>query len=268
MRHLPKAANAAIKDAQMEAAKVWNLCKDMHQEALKSQSKWPTIMDYQRATKGKFKLHSQVVQATFNAFIMAVNSTRSAKRNGLNRKYPCHDKTFYPLMWPAQAAKLESGRVILPMGRGRKSLVLKAKVPHDFGACRIVWNGRENELHICVDEKPRKAAKKRTNSATVDLGEIHQIASTTTDGKAVVISGRHIRSLKRQMHRSALKIRRLQKRCAKGSMRYRKLQRSRAKQNSRNLRRIRDARHRGVALLSEFLVKNRVRTVDRQSATT
>ena len=59
------------------------------------------------------------------------------------------------------------------------------------GACRMVWNAGF-ELHVSrkasVESKPDDAR------ATVDLGQIHQAAVTTSTGKALVVSGRGIRS--------------------------------------------------------------------------
>jgi putative transposase len=42
-------------------------------------------------------------------------------------RYPHREKTFYPLYWPAQAVTYEKDakRLILPIGRGRKSRVFK-----------------------------------------------------------------------------------------------------------------------------------------------
>jgi putative transposase len=33
----------------------------------------------------------------------------------------------------------ERGRIVLPMGRGRRSLVFKLDLPGHIGACKLVW---------------------------------------------------------------------------------------------------------------------------------
>src|SRR5258708_12887879 len=82
------------------------------------------------------------------------------------------------------------------MGRGRASLVLPLDLPEHSGACTLVWN-RGFELHVCI-EVPQAKHAPGTNKATVDLGEVHLAAVTTNTGAALVVSGRGIRSLKRQ----------------------------------------------------------------------
>src|SRR5229473_2144801 len=92
-------------------------------------------------------------------------------------------KRFYPVKWPAQAVSRERGRVVLPMGRGRPSLVLHLDLPENSGACTLVWN-RGFELHVCI-EVPQAEKAPGKNRATVDLGEIHLAAVSTNSGAAI-----------------------------------------------------------------------------------
>ena len=51
------------KTAQMEAAKVWNMCMELHKAARLSHIEWPGRDELQKATKGgQFALYSQSVQ--------------------------------------------------------------------------------------------------------------------------------------------------------------------------------------------------------------
>jgi hypothetical protein len=55
--------------------------------------------------------------------------------------------------WPGQhemqqAVSKEQGRVVVPMGKGRKSLVLPLALPEEAGACTLVWH-RGFELYVC-----------------------------------------------------------------------------------------------------------------------
>ncbi len=88
----------------------------------------------------------------------------------MKMKYPWRTKRFYPVKWPAQAVSRENGRVVLPMGKGRKSIVLPIELPANSGACSLVWNNGF-ELHVCV-EVPQAEDAPGENKATVDLGEI------------------------------------------------------------------------------------------------
>src|SRR5437899_12918197 len=115
-----------LKAAQQEAAQVWNTCMELHKDARQAHKQWPGQQELHQATKGKFALHSQSVQAVFRAFLGTIETTRKLREEHpqMKMKYPWRTKRFYPVHWPAQAVSRENGRVVLPMGKGRKSLVL------------------------------------------------------------------------------------------------------------------------------------------------
>ena len=187
-----------LQAAQMEAAQVWNLCMETHKQARMAHGKWPGQNALHQITKGRFALHSQSVQAVFRAFLGTIETARKLRQEhpAMRMKYPWRTKRFYPVHWPAQAVSKEKGRVILPMGKGRKSLVLPLDLEDGSGACTLVWN-YGFELHVCVEISQADQAP-GTGQATVDLGEIHLAALTTNTGKALIVTGRGIRSLKRQ----------------------------------------------------------------------
>src|SRR5437588_9695034 len=186
---------ACMRDAQMEAARVWNLCCEIHKQARMDHAKWPGRSDLQKATKGQFALHSECMQMVVHSFIANIGTTRQLRQTHpqMKMKYPWREKRFYPVKWPAQAVSRENGRVVLPMGKGRKSIVLPIELPEKSGACSLVWNNGF-ELHVCV-EQPREEQAPGAVHATVDLGEIHLAAVSTNTGKAMIITGRGIRSL-------------------------------------------------------------------------
>src|SRR6476660_8348069 len=162
---------ARLRDAQMEAAKVWNLCVEIHKTARMSHTKWPGRNELQKATKGQFALHSQSVQMVVHAFLATIDTTRKRRQTHpqMKMKYPWREKRFYPVKWPAQAVSHENGRMVLPMGKGRGSIVLPIDLPENSGACSLVWNNGF-ELHVCV-ETPQAEEVPGTVHATVDLGE-------------------------------------------------------------------------------------------------
>lgn len=254
--NLPPSLRQRLKNAQMEAARVWNLCKEIHSEARQQGARWPNRDDLQRATKGKFALHSQTVQMICHAFLANVETARQVKKQNPKMRYPYKykykykDKRFYPLLWPKQAVCVEPGRVVLPMGRGRQSIVLRVNLPADAGACKIVWNDGY-ELHVSVPIEPSDESP-GTARATADLGQIHQAAVTVNTGEALVVSGRGIRSVKRRLNQALGEIARKRSRCKKGSRRWRKLQRTRAKVSARAERQVRDLRHKGTRKVVEF----------------
>jgi putative transposase len=258
LTHLSPSLFGRLKQTQMEAAQVWNLCMETHKAARLVRAQWPKQNELHRLTKGRFALHSQAVQAVFRTFLATIETTRKLRREHpeMRMKYPWRTKRFYPVHWPAQAVCKEQGRVILPMGRGRPSLVLPLSLPPNSGGCTLVWN-RGFELHVCV-EIPQAEHAPGTVQATVDLGEIHLAAVTTNTGSAMIVTGRGIRSLKRQRSRQLGQLAKKQSRCQKHSRRWKKLQRAKNKVCRRAERRIRDMRHKATRVVIDFCVKNEV----------
>src|SRR5260370_29471132 len=94
--------------------------------------------------------------------------------------------------------------------------------------------------------------------ATVDLGEIHLAAVTTNTSKAMIVTGRGIRSLKRQRTMRLRKITKKQAHCTKYSRRWKKLRRAQNKVCRRAERRIRDMRHKATRQVIDFCVEHEV----------
>src|SRR6266487_334883 len=140
-----------LQAAQMEAAQVWNLCMETHKQARMAHDKWPGQNALHQITKRRFALHSQSVQAVFRAFLGTIETTRKLRQehSAMRMKYPWRTKRFYPVHWPAQAVSVERRRVVLPMGKGRPSVVLPLDLPENAGACTLVWN-YGFELHVCM----------------------------------------------------------------------------------------------------------------------
>jgi putative transposase len=250
---------ATLRDAQMEAAKVWNLCVETHKQTRREHLPWPRRSELQKATKGgQFALHSQSVQMVVHAFLANIDTTRKLRQTHpqMRMKYPWREKRFYPVKWPAQAVTQKPGRVILPMGKGRKSIVLHLDLPEKSGACSLVWN-HGFELHVCI-EMPKALQAPGEVHATVDLGEIHLAAVTTNTGEAMIVTGRLIRSLKRQRTKMLGKMAKKQSRCQKRSRRWRKLQWAKNKQCRRAERRIRDLRHKATRKVIDFCQERQV----------
>jgi putative transposase len=261
LNHRAPALSQRLKEAQMEAARVWNLCMELHKEARMTHARWPSRRELEQATKGKFALNAQAVQQITHTFLANIETTRKIHREHpeLRMKYPWRIKRFYPVKWPAQAVHKEPGRVVLPMGRGRPSLVLAITLPEHAGACTLVWK-RGFELHVCI-EVPQTEEVPGTAQATVDLGEIQLAAVTTNMGAALIVTGRGIRSLKRQRSKQLGQLATKQSRCKRHSCRWKKLQRAKTKVSKRAEQRIRDVRHKATRAVIDFCVGHQVGTL-------
>jgi putative transposase len=174
-------------------------------------------------------------------------------------RYPYKPKQYMPVQWPAQAVARQGKRLILPMGRGRKALCFRLNLPEHIGAVTLVWRGGY-ELHVTVPA-PAAPVGSRAAQATIDLGEIHLAAVTTSTGQGLIVSGRGIRSLKRRHNKSLGQLQRKQARCTKGSRRSRALQRVQARLRARTERQVRDRRHKATRQVVRFLQHEGVQTV-------
>jgi putative transposase len=220
---------------------------------------WVKKYDLQFETKGKYALHSQSVQQTCRTFVGCVEQTRKNKKIDKRRRYPWKEKKFMPILWPAQAMSISGNKVILPMGRGRKNLVfdkpdwLKEKAPS-----KIIWNSGY-EWHITI-EKPNKCKSDivQEKPAAIDLGQIHLGAVVTETGESVIVSGREIRSLKRQQNMVIAKMQKRISKCRKASKLFKKLVRSKKRFLTSMRRRIRDVRHKATRQIIEFCKENNV----------
>jgi putative transposase len=242
--------------AQREAARVWTVCRNLHLVARQQHARWPGRDDLQCVTKGHFALYSQTVQMICHQFLANVETARELRKTNRKIRYPYKDKHFFPLYWPAQAVSLERGRIVLPMGRGRASLVFQLDLPEPIGSVKLVWKDGY-ELHVSVPVIPAETVPGPVQ-ATVDLGEIHQAAVTTNTGAALIVSGRGIRSLKRRHHIALRHLARKRHRCTRGSQRWRKLQRARRQVSARTRRQIRALRHQGTRKVITFCQQHQV----------
>jgi len=248
-----------IRNGHMEAGKVWSACRDALKAAMTERGKWPNRDFLQKHTKGQFGLHSQSAQMVCHAFLANVDTARQLRQSGRKEiRYPYKDKLFYPLLWPAQAMALDGKRIILPMGRGRESIVLpRPQWLTQAAACKLIWNRIGYELHVTVETGIETTGAGGAR-ATVDLGQIHQCAVTTNTGQGLIVSGRGIRAEKRRMNQMHGSLAAKMARCTKGSRRWKRLHRVRNGYALRAERRIRDSRHKGTRQVIDFCQANAV----------
>ncbi len=133
--------------------------------------------------------------------------------------------------------------MVLPMGKGRSSWCCRwpcLRTPE-----RVRWCGTGALSCTSASRYRERNTLPGAMQATVDLGEIHLAAVTTNTGKALIVTGRGIRSLKRQRRRQLGQLAKKQSRCKKHSRRWKKLQRAKNKVCRRTERRVRDLQTQG-----------------------
>ncbi len=253
-----------LKAAQREAARVWMYCVERHHAARLAHAPWPGRQELQEETKGgQYALHSQSIQMITHQFLANVETIAKLRQTDTRHRYPYHPKTYLTVEWPTQAVSRQGNTLLLPMGRGRKSLRFHLNgLPDQFGAVSLVWNGGY-ELHLVVSSPdsipPDMPAS--PEQATVDLGEIHLAAVTTTTGKGLIVTGREIRSLKRQHTMTLREIQKKLSHCTKGSRRYRRLCYALERCKGQAKRQIRDLRHKATRQVVNFCQQEDVQTV-------
>ena len=251
----------SIFESQRESARLWNFCVATHKKAREAREKWPTKEVLRGGAKPlKLKMHSQSIQATIAQFLANVDTACQIKKENKKIRLPYKEKYFYPLMWPKQAVKVRSNHLLLPMGRGRSSLILPMNTENiEAGACTLVWNNGY-ELHLVYEQEDAPKVESEIKAA-VDLGQIHLAAVMTSNGKSLVVSGREIRAQKRQINKAITRTSKRLQRCNPKSRKWRKIQRAKRKLIDRSKRRIRDLRHKATTKVIDFCQENNVSKV-------
>lgn len=137
---------------------------------------------------------------------------------------------------------------------------LKLKIEGEIGACSLVWN-YGFEIHAKSEAVNQEAEANGDNKATVDLGEIYLGAVTTQSGPALIVTGRGIRSLKRQRQMAQGKLKRQQSKCQKYSRRWRRLQKAKNRLARLVEKQVRDIRHKATRQIVEFAKTHGANTV-------
>src|SRR5438876_3734837 len=154
----------------MQTVRIYRL-KDLDQR-----TRWPDRDDLQREAKsGQYALHSTSIQMVCQQFLANVQTIKQLRQANRRHRYPHHPKKYRTVQWPALAVSRQGKRLILPMGRGRKSFSFHLPdLPEQIGAVSLVWRGGY-ELHLVVPtaaeaDDPAPAAS--AVQAAIDLGEI------------------------------------------------------------------------------------------------
>ena len=115
------------------SGQVWNdtlaLAKDYH----KNNNTWISRNELHQATKGKYPLHSQSIQAVYEKYIQARENALQARLKGYTHiRYPWVQKKHFNTKWKKDGFKVcPNGKIILSMGiwqgKRQKPLTLKVK---------------------------------------------------------------------------------------------------------------------------------------------
>lgn len=116
-------------------------------------------------------------------------------------------------------------------------------------------------LSITYDDGMENPPLKQQQAASVDLGEIHSIASFAEDGTSVLISGRKVRSIHQLRNQKLAELQRLQSKCKKGSRQWRKYQKAKNFVRTKSARQLQDALHKTTKNFVDWCAAQQVSTV-------
>lgn len=277
-----------LKSIQLEAAQVYNETLKEATLYYRTTKKWLSCYELQENRKGYFSLHSQTVQGIVDKYDDTRKATRILRKNGQNKKYPWKYKKYFCIPFKKSGFDVTNNGIILKYYEPKYSLVnvLKTKpekrndfllnkmdsrvsnhiiIPNlateDLSNCtylEIVWN-RGYWVHYVVEVMEEKPVIEQhpQKVAGGDMGEIHSVTVATED-KALVVSGRAIRSIQQWRSKCLAELNKKISRCQKHSRQWKKYVRAKINIISKSKKQLEDWIHKTTNEVITFLVKEKV----------
>lgn len=249
------------------SAEIWNYCLIIARDySLKNDGKWVGQSQLQAALKDQYPLHSQSVQAVCHKYLFARDSAKQAKNKGKNNKYPYKNKKHYNTKWIDKAFKVVGHKIELSLGiwNGKRQQPITITVPNlphaEIKEIELVFD-RKLMISMSYDDGNTVKENVGTETAGVDLGEIHTITATTTAGNAIMVTGRKARSIHRLRSKKLAEIQRLMSKCKKGSRQWKKYNRAKTYILSKSERQLNDVIHKTTRQFVEWCTANGVKEV-------
>jgi putative transposase len=251
-----------------ESALVWNHCLALSRQSYQDKGEWITKSELQKATKGKYHLHSQSIQAVCHKYLFAREAACQAILKGRKTgRYPYKNKHHYPTKWAKDGFRIhETGKIELSMGihdrkREKPIVVYTRNMPE----------GKIKEIELCYDhglylsiafeDGEKNVPYEKKQSVGVDPGEIHTLAAFAETGEAVLLTGRKIRSIHRLRNKKLAAIQRLLSKCKKGSRQWKSYQKVKRYVLSKSEKQLQDALHKTTKQFVDWCVKQGVSDV-------
>ena len=277
---------AAFTASRRDAAELWNRMARIHTCCRQRRWKWPKKAAFRRwATNNRNRgraftaLHSQSCQEIIDQFLTNIEATSSKRRKARARGdekalkqifYPSAGRSRYrDVIYKNNQARIQDDYVVLPNGA---SQTLRIPLPAGYEGKRT----GSTDNYLWVDGKPLGRMMRATltfgalylsfdseasedvagSEIGVDLG-VNTLIAATDGVKALLISGRGIKSLVRYRNKKLGEITQKQTKKTqgitktKGSRSWKKLQRAKRKLLERNKRQINDAIHKATRQVAD-----------------
>ncbi|MGC4376959.1 transposase [Fictibacillus sp. Mic-4] len=272
-----------LRNMQREAASVWN---DIVREATSyffTFKKWLSKSDIQAARKGSYNLHSQTVQAIVDKYDANRQTTRKLRKSDKKIKYPWKEKYYYCIPLKQASMDISDETIGIKKAEYRLSLVdfvTKKKkknwnekfpkrneqviIPNlakePLKNCKyaeIVWKNGAYWFHYSIKVQEKDLSSLPLCPAGADLGEIHAV-TVATENKALVVSGRAIRSISQFRAKVMANLQKKMSRCKKGSRQWKKYNTAKKRIRQKSSNQLADLEHKTTKEVILFLEKENV----------
>lgn len=250
------------------SAQVWNDCLALAKDQFQETGSWVDQGTLHFATKGKYPIHSQSIQAVFEKYIDARENAHKAKALGFTQvRYPYKEKQHFNTKWKKDGFRIsENGKIELSLGLfGRKRqqpIVVRIKdlPPGNIKEIELIY---DRGLQLAITYHDGRSPKENNNQclAAIDLGEIHTIASVCDNGQGVIITGRKIRSIKRLRNKKLKELQKKMAKCQKGSCQWKKYRRALNYILGKSDAQLADALHKTTREFVNWCLENKVKEV-------
>ncbi|WP_425203582.1 RNA-guided endonuclease InsQ/TnpB family protein [Priestia megaterium] len=264
------------------SAQVWNRIIELEKEFRNNNDgKWIGRSKLQKELKGFVHLHAKGIQHIIGKYLYARDGSLASKKAGQsNVRLPYRNKNYFATGWTYQDIKIVENKILFTKPvtkekingkvRRQKPVVCHVKfVPDNIVQIELIYR---NKLYLSIKykEQSEHLQIQSNNSASIDLGEIHSIASIDTCGNALIITGRKMRAIKQLRNKHQARLYRRLSKCVEGSKQYWKYRKAMQKLSVKYENQINDAIHKTSKLFLDYCLENGISTVyygDLDSAT-
>ena len=201
---------------------------------------------------GSVSLHAHSRDAAQQGFYAACKTAKAQKKARMDAHYPHKRKWYRTTTWKNTGMALDEHHATLSLKRARGFAYITVALPeslsgYDAKAYRqmeLVYNhvSRQYDWHLTIDDGQEAPLAPGTNSAAIDLGEIHPVAMT--DGQeTVIIACRQLRSEQQYTVKRLAAIQEKQSKKVKGSRSWKQLQRRKTTFLAKQEQKVRDITH-------------------------
>lgn len=255
--NLSKTEFQILKEHSLESANCWNTIVSIAKNYYNENKKWLSKYEIQPLIKGKFKLFSTIPQGLTDKFDSNRKTISELRKSGDKKaKYPHREKTFFCIpLKTANFKKVENDKLKITLSKGNSIFVKFNLETPSYG--EISFKDGSYFFFYSYSKQEMNSVNSDIK-AGIDLGEVHSIAMTTSQGETLVLSNRLGRSIKRYRNKKLGQFSKLLSRCQKNSRRWKKLIKAKGVLKSRTKNQLRNFYHQTTAKAIKFAQANNV----------